>query len=287
VGENRAFVHNFLDNEVADTNYQTAFDRIVQRLGGQDSRERHADRVEFDSGVDDDSFHIAVVAEPGVMVEDEVLHEDVAAGRRMFFGATDERVAVRGGGVSCSTCHFESRNDGITWQFMDGKARQTPSLAGDLSFQEKFTWTDNVPSVAAEARLTSVDRMGGKGLSVTESRQIETFVNYTWYPDTPLAGVEDERALAGKAIFEREDVACGTCHNGAHLTDQKEYDMLALTGVRTPTLVGIAATGPYLHDGRADSLEQVLQLSDTGQMGDTSMLSETEKADLVYYLKTL
>ena len=141
--------------------------------------------------------------------------------------------------------------------------------------------------VAAEARLTSVDRMGGQGLSITESRQIEAFVNASWYPDTPLAGVEDERALAGKAIFEREDVGCATCHTGQHLTNQKEYDMLGLKGVRTPSLVGISATGPYMHDGRATTLEQTLQLSDIGEMGDTSMLTDAEKADLVYYMKTL
>ena len=136
--------------------------------------------------------------------------------------------------------------------------------------------------MAAEARLTSVNRMGGSGLSIAESRQIEAFVNATWYPDTPLVGVSDTRALAGKALFEREDVGCATCHSGEHYTDQAEYTMLGLENVRTPTLLGIAATGPYLHDGSAASLEQVIQVSDMGVMGDTSMLSEEEKADLVF-----
>lgn len=285
LSEKQAFVHNFLDNEVADTNYQTAFDRLANRLGGKGSPPTSTPELSDQEA--DGEFHIAVVAEPGVAVEDETLSVDVAEGRRMFFGATDTRVAVRGGGVSCATCHFESRNDGVTWQFTDGKARQTPSLAGDLSFQEKFTWTDDVPSVSAEARMTSVDRMGGSGLTISESRQIEQFVNGSWYPDSALTGIEDASAMAGKALFEREDVGCATCHSGENLTDQKEYAMFGLNNVRTPALMGVAATGPYLHDGRANTLEQVLQLSDGGLMGDTSMLSDAEKADLVYYLKTL
>ena len=280
VSKDKAFVHNFLDNQVADANFEEAFERMVQTMSG-DPQQLKAEPSA------DGEFHMAVFAKDGVSVSEEVLSADVANGRRMFFGAMDERVAIKGGGVSCATCHFEGRNDGVTWQFMDGKARQTPSLAGDLTFQERFTWTDNVPSVAAEARLTSVNRMGGSGLSIAESRQIEAFVNATWYPDTPLVGVSDTRALAGKALFEREDVGCATCHSGEHYTDQAEYTMLGLENVRTPTLLGIAATGPYLHDGSAASLEQVIQVSDMGVMGDTSMLSEEEKADLVYYLKTL
>ena len=189
--------------------------------------------------------------------------------------------------MSCSTCHFEGRLDGVTWRFSDGKVRQTPSLAGDLSFQEVFTWTDEVPSIAAEARLTSSDRMGGSGLSVTESRQIEAFVNSTFYPDTLMVGATDERALAGKAIFDREDVGCATCHTGDEYTDQLPYDMFGLSNVRTPTLLGISATGPYLHDGSIQTLEQLIQISDMGLMGDTSMLSADEKSDLVYYLNTL
>ena len=285
VSESQAFVHNFLDNEVADTNFDEAFQRLVHTLSSDKRKEDVG--VPFVEPSDNGESHMAVMAHEGVAVSAETLPTDVADGRRMFFAALDERVAVKGGGVSCATCHFEGRNDGVTWQFMDGKARQTPSLAGDLSFQDRFTWTDNVPSVAAEARLTSVDRMGGSGLSITESRKIEAFVNATWYPDTLLAGVDDNRTAAGKAIFEREDVGCATCHSGEQYTDQVGYTMLGLEDVRTPTLLGIAATGPYLHDGRAASLEQVLQVSDMGAMGDTSMLTDEEKSDLVYYLKSL
>ena len=284
--EKQAFIHNFLDNSVADSNYEVAFDRLVDRLGsGKGNSASTMDDFSRESG--EDMASRSVKALPAVMVEDETLSAEIAEGRRLFFSATDERVTSNNGGVSCATCHMGARNDGITWNFVDGKQRQTPSLAGDLSFMDRVTWTDNVPSVAAEARLTSMGRMGGTGLSISESRSIESFVNYTQYPDAPLVGSTDEGIARGKTIFEREDVGCATCHTGEHMTDQEPYDMFGITAVRTPGLKGLALTAPYLHDGRAATLEDMLVLSSAKQMGDTSMLSDAEIADLVLYLKSL
>ena len=42
--------------------------------------------------------------------------------------------------MSCGTCHFEGRNDGLTWH-LDDQVRQTPSLAGAVSVTAPFTWT--------------------------------------------------------------------------------------------------------------------------------------------------
>jgi len=274
--QDRAFVHSFLDNSVADLNYAIAREAIQSRVSGKSDN-----FLMMEEGFE------PIQVSQSVRVEDEVLSNDVADGRRMFYGATDSRMVAKGGGVSCATCHFDGRNDGITWSFSEVKTRQTPSLAGDLSFLEAVTWTDNVPSIAAEVRLTSAGRMGGTGVSITESRQVEAFINSTFMPDTPLAEVADAQAEAGKVLFEREDVGCSTCHTGPNLTDQEPYDLYGLIDVRTPSLLGVSATAPYLHDGRAATLEDVLELSRVGMMGDTSMLSDAELADLAYYLKTL
>jgi cytochrome c peroxidase len=57
--------------------------------------------------------------------------------------------------------------------------------------------------------------------------------------------------------------------------------------MNTPTLVGIAATAPYLHDGTAETLRSLLLLTRSGQMGDTSSLSKSELLDLEDYLRSL
>src|SRR5690606_1007658 len=56
----------------------------------------------------------------------------------------------------------------------------------------------------------------------------------------------------------------------------------------TPTLLGIWQTAPYLHDGSAPTLFDVLTTKNPdGLHGETSSLSETELRQLVAYLEQL
>ncbi len=219
-------------------------------------------------------------------VSEGVLDPDVEAGRRLFFSATSSQMAADGAGISCSTCHLQGRNDGITWTFEDG-VRQTPSLAGAVGITAPFTWTDQVGTVSDEVQITSSGRMGGNGLSYAEAAQVAAYVESIRAVDLPEKGAATDEVLRGKAIFERADVACSTCHSGDRLSDNAHYEMFGLAAVNTPPLVGVAATAPYLHDGSAATLGAVLLMSRAGEMGDTSMLSDAEMADLEAYLRTL
>ena len=225
------------------------------------------------------------------VVADPVLPGEVDYGRRLFSSANLDSMAAPGSGVSCSTCHFDGRNDGLTWTFNDAKGstfvRNTPSLAGKVSETAPMTWTSEVASVAEEARLTSQGRMGGHGLSKVDLEAIQAFVDYSTPVDVPLRGAADPAIARGKAIFEREDVGCATCHSGSRYTDNLRHDLYDLRGVNTPGLQGVVATAPYLHDGSAKDLAAVLETSRLKMMGDTSMLSAAENADLLTYLKSL
>jgi cytochrome c peroxidase len=56
----------------------------------------------------------------------------------------------------------------------------------------------------------------------------------------------------------------------------------------TPALLRISTTAPYLHDGRAATLEEVLTRYNTaGLHGRAADLSIGQLADLVEYLKSL
>jgi hypothetical protein len=57
----------------------------------------------------------------------------------MFFSATDPKLATAAQDVACAFCHFEGRDDGLTWRFEHGP-RQTPSLAGPVSEMPPFRW---------------------------------------------------------------------------------------------------------------------------------------------------
>ena len=56
----------------------------------------------------------------------------------------------------------------------------------------------------------------------------------------------------------------------------------------TPHLLGVADTAPYLHDGRALSLEEIWTLYSTNDShGVTSYMNKIQLNDLVEFLKTL
>ena len=61
-----------------------------------------------------------------------------------------------------------------------------------------------------------------------------------------------------------------------------------MSAIDTPTLLGVWQSAPYLHDGSAVTLRDVLTTRNPeGRHGDTSRLSESELDELVAYLLEL
>ena len=110
----------------------------------------------------------------------------------------------------------------------------------------------------------------------------------------------------GEGVFR--DAGCATCHGGPRFTDSAFttgrtpllHDVgtlrptsgqrlgAALTGLDTPTLRGLWRTAPYLHDGSAATLREVLTTRNTDDRhGRTRALSPAELADLEAYLNAL
>lgn len=262
VSDREALVHGFLDRSVAAL---TA--------------------PRFDS---DDRFSPAAqVARRSHELGVPRLPADVEEGRRLFYASNDARMAAPGSGVSCATCHFEGRTDGVTWVFARGP-RQTPTLAGEISLTEPVRWDGEEPTVASDAMGTSQGLMGGADLREEHALKIAAYVDFTRAVDAPLADRRDDaRVRRGEALFNRPDVACGSCHSGPALTDNKAYAMYGMSAVLTRSLVGIAGSPPYFHDGSAPTLRDVLLRARDGSMGNTGGLSDQELEDLELYLRSL
>jgi cytochrome c peroxidase len=103
-----------------------------------------------------------------------------------------------------------------------------------------------------------------------------------------------EAAIRGEAIFHSEKAGCASCHSGPYFTDGQVHDVgLGAPGDRykgfnTPSLLAVYRKTLLLHDGRAESLEQVL----TGphaphKVAGQGELTDHELADLIAYLKSL
>lgn len=123
-----------------------------------------------------------------------------------------------------------------------------------------------------------------------------------------------ERELRGLDLF-REKGSCVRCHTGFAFTDERyhnigvgfdkqnpdlgRYDVTKKESdkgaFKTPTLRHIAASAPYLHDGSAKTLEDVIEFYDKGGIKNPNLsdeikplnLTTTEKAELVAFLESL
>lgn len=110
----------------------------------------------------------------------------------------------------------------------------------------------------------------------------------------------------GRQLFVAS--GCAQCHGGARFTDSefvspgvpRLHDVgtlrgssgqrlgAALTGVDTPTLRGLWRSAPYLHDGSAATLREVLTTRNASDRhGRTSGLNDAQRADLETYLLSL
>lgn len=115
-------------------------------------------------------------------------------------------------------------------------------------------------------------------------------------------------AQRGREVFLSAEVGCVECHAPPLLTDSQFledgrpllHDVgtlsarsgarlgLPLSGLDTPTLHGLWHSAPYLHDGSAATLREVLiDANPTDAHGVTSGLSETQLTDLEAYLLSL
>ncbi len=83
-------------------------------------------------------------------------------------------------------------------------------------------------------------------------------------------------------------MACATCHGGPALTNNQTVDVGTGGAFQVPSLRGLAARAPYLHDGRAATLRERFEPSGGGDRhGRTSGLTPMQISDLTAYLQTL
>ena len=232
----------------------------------------------------------------------DVLPPDAVAGRKLFFSAVDSRMNNPSTGISCGTCHLEGREDGHVWNFPDGP-RQTPSLQGRmLTKTAPFHWNGEFNDLLAFMTHTVTRRMGGSGVTPAMEQQVAAFLDAMPAADNPHRDTVPADVLArGKAAFDKAQ--CGACHVGEAYTNNVFADvgtyvqagpvidrpeLLPHGGLNTPSLLGLARTAPYLHDGSATTLKaRILQGKEANRHGLTSGLTDGEVDDLVAYLSSL
>ncbi|MEW5850814.1 MAG: hypothetical protein AB2A00_18660 [Myxococcota bacterium] len=231
---------------------------------------------------------------------DSPLPVQVQDGRKLFMTAQRECTM---GGVTCIMCHPDGRADGRVWPFIDGR-RNTMNLSAATE-EHKGLATTTAPlhwggELANHYGLqrTINEFMGGTGLNGQQLDAVAAFIDTLPAPDSPTRASPlrtaplDEVQQRGKDLFDDPAVGCRDCHMGEYFTDNLSHDVGVddgqLRGVQTPVLIGLDASGPYLHDGSAATVEEVLErLVRTDRMGRGSHLSDKDLVALAAYLKTM
>jgi YVTN family beta-propeller protein len=231
----------------------------------------------------------------------------VRRGERIFHSAA----ATYGRQFSCHSCHPDGGVDGITYDIEPDGIGLNPvdnrSLRGVLD-TAPFKWTGKNPSLA---------RQCGPRLAVFFTRadpftpeQVEALERYICtIPRNPnrfraLGAPLTPAQRRGKALFERSITnsgqpildanRCITCHPPPYYTNRETafvgegswLDTHAVFDI--PHLTNIYETAPYLHDGRADTLEEIwTRFNPNDEHGVTNDMTKDQLNDLIEYLKTL
>jgi len=213
---------------------------------------------------------------------------------------------------SCYTCHPDYHEDGLVYNMaskdMGRNLTNTQSLR-EIGKTAPFKWNGKNQTVFKQdgirfsTVLTRTEQFSYPDLDAIASF-IMTGIQYP--PNLQHNPTQEltEAQLRGKEIFERSvdnsgkeipvGNRCITCHPAPYYTNLMLRDVgtLAATddSIRfdTPHLNNIYASAPYLHDGRAATLEEIwTKYSPYDKHGVANDLSKIELNEMIEYLKTL
>lgn len=203
------------------------------------------------------------------------------------------------GWQSCGSCHSsDGRVDGMNWDNLNdgiGNPKNVRSLL--LAHQTPPSMALGVRSNAEAAVRAGIRNSLFVELPDPFATAIDEYLKSLKPIPSPhlVNGKLSKAAERGKKVFLNDRVGCADCHNGPLLTDLKlrnvgtrgQYDQPG-DKFDTPTLMELWRTAPYLHDGSAVTLRDVLTTHNANDRhGATSHLSSGQIDDLVEYLLTL
>ena len=188
-------------------------------------------------------------------------------------------------GMACASCHPEGRDDGQVWFFETLGPRRTMTLGGGILARAPFHWSGDMLDLSVLMTEVFSLRMGGHVLEDFDMTALGAWLDRI---PAPKGVVIDADAVArGLALFNAKEVGCAECHGGASLTNNALVDVGTGAKFKVPTLLGVGARAPFLHDGCAVTLADRFGTCGGNAHGHTSHLTSAQLADLIAYLESL
>jgi cytochrome c peroxidase len=261
--------------------------------------------------------------------------QGVKLGRMLYYDPALHQDSAK----ACATCHIQANsfssdptviphlNLGWSNNFLwTGKVQG--SLEDIMLFEVKDFFMTNLtrlqnhpdyPRLFYEAFGTDTitNQLAANALAQFERTMVSSNSKYDKVLDQNSGVFFTDEELNGYDLFFTEKADCFHCHGGILFTDNdfhnnaldanpepgrfditnSPYD---LGKYKAPTLRNIELTGPYMHDGRFNTLEEVIDFYSEGlQMSETvdplmksvhlggKHFSPQDKSDLIAFLKTL
>ena len=204
---------------------------------------------------------------------------------------------------SCSSCHPDARVDGLNWDLLNdglGNPKNTRSLATAFD-SGPVMWT-GVRASASSAVRSGIEHILFAAPSEENASAIEAWLRSL----KPVPGRVRDRAAVerGRALFHSPEVGCVACHPPPAYTDGQlhdvgthgEFDFTDGPGgtrspqnsFKTPSLLELWRTAPYLHDGRYATLREAVTSGNRGgSRGHTANLTPAQIDNLLAFLLSL
>lgn len=201
--------------------------------------------------------------------------------------------------LSCASCHPDGRADGLNWDLLnDG--------LGNPKNARSMVWSARTPPVMSHGVRSNMEAAAKAGfvhILFTEPKEqdLQAVIAYLRALEPAVSphrnedGSLTEAAQRGEKLFLSEQVACAQCHPAPLLTNLASFDVGTVSATDrgsasfdTPTLAEGWRNPPYLHDGSAPTLKDVLtKHNQKNQHGATTQLTPEQIDDLAAYLESL
>lgn len=196
---------------------------------------------------------------------------------------------------SCATCHAEGHTNGGIYDTMNdgryGNPKKTLSLRG-ITKTGPWTWHGHATDFRQAMQGSFTKTMSKPPLNAQELRAVTAFLETNDFLPPPR-GLDADAVKRGEALFRER--GCVDCHDGpAYTRDDvmkvglESPDDQYKKGFNPPPLRGVSKRGPWLHDGRAKTLAEVLeQHHRPSKLSSKPDFTAPELADLLAFLKSL
>ena len=196
---------------------------------------------------------------------------------------------------SCASCHpGDARTDSLNWDLLNdgiGNPKNSKSLL--LAHRTPPAMSLGIRDTAETAVRSGIRYILFTQQSPEVALALDAYLKSLKPVPSPylVNGKLSEAALRGRTLFNDPVVSCSSCHPNGVFTDLKSYDVGTAPGserLDTPTLIEVWRTAPYLHDGSAARMRDVITTKNTqDKHGKTSHLTLKQIEDLVEYVLSL